>query len=285
MDALTLLDHLARQFPLAKRQTLKRMVEAGRVRVNGKAASKLKQPVAAEDKIEVADRPVESQRDPSPSLPPFGVVFEDADILVVDKPPGLLTSTVPRERRPTLLAAVREYVGGQDARARVGLIHRLDRDASGLLIFSKNDPAYQSLKTQFFHHTVVREYRAVVHGTPTPPSGRIETRLVERADGTVHATREANRGERAVSEYEVIKTEGKRSLIRVTLQTGRKHQIRVHLAGRGTPIVGDTLYGPDKSHAPRLMLVATRLVIEHPRTGKKQEFAIPLPRDFPLPGE
>jgi len=211
-----------------------------------------------------------------------GIVYEDDDILVVDKPAGLLTSTGPRERRPTLLARVQTHVAGNQSRARVGLIHRLDRDASGLLVFSKNDPAYRSLKSQFFHHTVGREYRAVVHGVPVPPAGRIETRLVERADGTVYSTRQHGKGQRAITDYEVIRTEGKSSLLRVILQTGRKHQIRVHLSGRGTPVVGDISYGPDKSAARRLMLAATRLTLAHPRTGDSMTFAIPIPPEFPV---
>jgi len=210
-----------------------------------------------------------------------GIVYEDDDILVVNKPAGLLTSTVPRERRPTLLAQVREYFTFHDRRARIGLIHRLDRDASGLLIFSKNHAAYRSLKNQFFHHTVGREYRAVVHGVPHPPAGRIETRLVERADGTVHSTRQIGKGERAITEYAVLKTEGKLSLVRIVLHTGRKHQIRVHLAGRGTAVVGDALYGPSDG-ARHLMLAAVQLTIVHPRTGRQMIFKLPLPKEFPV---
>jgi 23S rRNA pseudouridine1911/1915/1917 synthase len=282
MQEATLLDWLTRQYPLAKRQTLKRMIEARRVRINGCPARRLKQSLAPEDKIEVSDRSPEAGKPAAESMPGIGMVYEDADLIVVDKPAGLLTSTVPRERRPTLLAAVRAHVAEHDPRARVGLIHRLDRDASGLLIFSKNDPAYRSLKSQFFHHSVRREYLAVVHGTPNPPQGRIDNRLDEHADGTVHATTHAGRGQTAITEYQVLKTERRMSLVRVNLHTGRKHQIRVHLAGRGNAIVGDKVYGPREFKAPRLMLCATRLVIVHPRTGEPREFCLPMPEDFPV---
>lgn len=259
------------------------MVEAGRVRVNGRRAGRLSQPLAPSDVVEVAGR---QSAEPSKAIPDAGLSFEilheDADLLVVNKPAGLLTSTVPRERRPTLLADVRTYVAQREPRARVGLIHRLDRDASGLLVFSKNDAAYQSLKSQFFHHSVTREYLAVVRGTPNPPSDRIENRLSERIDGTVHATRQAGRGQVAISEYQVLKTERRLSLVRVTLHTGRKHQIRVHLAGRGTPVVGDAVYGPPGQPPSRLMLAAVRLVTTHPATGKPLKFELPAPIEFPL---
>jgi 23S rRNA pseudouridine1911/1915/1917 synthase len=203
------------------------------------------------------------------------VIYEDRDVLVVSKAAGLLTSTVPRERRPTLLAAVRQYVGEREPRARVGLIHRLDRDAQGLLVFSKSHEAYQSLKSQFFHHTVDRQYTAVVEGTPSPPKGTVRSRLVERADGTVYSTRRPVGGQTAVTDYEVVSHAAKRSVVSATLQTGRKHQLRVHLRDRGSPVVGDKLYG--KPDPAGLRLAATRLAFDHPRTGKRMEFNLPPP--------
>ena len=208
------------------------------------------------------------------------IIFEDADLLVVDKPAGLLTSTVPRERRPTLLAMVREYVAAREPRARVGLIHRLDRDASGLLVFSKNNLAYQSLKTQFFHHSVEREYLALTDGVPNPREGKIESRLEERADGTVYSTRDPRKGQRAVTYFEVIEHNRKHALVRVRLETGRKHQIRAQFAERKTPIVGDVVYG--KTKAARLMLAAIKLGFEHPRTARKVELSLQVPDGFSL---
>jgi 23S rRNA pseudouridine1911/1915/1917 synthase len=209
------------------------------------------------------------------SKPAWRVIYEDRDVLVVAKDAGLLTSTVPRERRPTLLAAVREYVGRREPRARVGLIHRLDRDAQGLLVFSKSPVAYQSLKSQFFHHSVDREYTALVQGTPSPPRGTVRSRLVERADGTVYSTRRPDGGQTAVTDYEVVWRARGRSVVRAKLHTGRKHQLRVHLSDRGAPVVGDKLYG--KPHAAGLHLAATRLAFDHPRSGERMEFRLPPP--------
>jgi 23S rRNA pseudouridine1911/1915/1917 synthase len=281
MPPTTLLDWLLRAYPASKRQTLKRMVESGRVQVNGRPATKLKTLLAPKDKVVVLDRPSIQKHQPSPENLPFAIVFEDADLLVVNKPAGLLTSTVPNEKRPTLLAAVRDYVAQTQRMANVGLIHRLDRDVGGLLVFSKNDSAYQSLKSQFFHHSVHREYRAIVHGVPKPPAGRIENRLVELANGSVRATRVPGKGQRAVTQYELRKSQGNRSLVKIVLHTGRKHQIRTHLASKGNPVVGDAVYGPDPE-ATRPMLAAVRLTLKHPRLGNELTFTAPIPEDFAI---
>ena len=266
------------------------MIQAGRVTINGRAARTAKDTVADDDTVIVAERAGGDPSQPAAAVrraPQLDIVHEDADLLVVEKPPGLLTSTVPHERRPTLLAKVRAHAAvtspPRGRPPRVGLIHRLDRDASGLLVFSKTDDAYRSLKTQFFEHSVERVYTAVVAGIPTPRGGRIETRLVERADGTVYSTRRPGEGERAISEYETVRERKGRAILRVKLHTGRKHQIRVHLAERGVPIVGDMMYGPDlatRGPTERLMLAATKLSFTHPRTGERLTFERPMPEAF-----
>ena len=279
----TLLDRLAGQLPTAKRQTLRRMIADGRVRVNGSRATRATQPLRDEDKVEVSDHLARApharvKRQRRPGCPPLDIIFEDTDVLVVSKPPGLLTSTVPREKRPTALALVRNYLAETSPKARVGLIHRLDRDAAGLLVFSKTHAAYDSLKTQFFKHTVDRVYEAIVHGKPNPPAGTIESYLIERADGSVHSTDRHAKGQRAITHYQVLETKAKRSRVRVRLQTGRKHQIRVHLSERGCPIVGDTVYGEkNEADAPRLMLAAVELAFDHPRTGQRMSFKLAQP--------
>lgn len=206
------------------------------------------------------------------------IIYEDENLLLVNKPAGLLTSTNERERRPTLLAMVREHVANQKGRYRVGLIHRLDRDASGLLVFSKNKRAYESLKTQLFHRTMKRVYLAVVHGIPDPPAHRIESRLLELPDGRVVSTRRHAAGERAITDYETIAQKSDRAILRVTLLTGRKHQIRAHMSEAGHPIIGDRMYGSE-SKSP-LQLCAVELGFSDPVTGKPREFRINPPRYF-----
>lgn len=203
------------------------------------------------------------------------IIHEDRDILVVEKPAGLITSSGPRDRRPTLLAAVWDYVSHKYPKARVGLIHRLDRDAAGLLVFSKSHLAYRALKSQFFHHTVTRSYLALVQGIPNPPSGTLRSRLEERADGTVYSTPNPHRGQLAILEYKTIKKAKPRALIQLNLHTGRKHQVRVQLADRGTPIVGDEVYG--KPDPAGLHLIALELAFDHPRTNKRCTYRLSPP--------
>ncbi len=275
----TLHDWLRKEYPDAKQNTLRKMVQDGRVRLNGLAARKLTVAVSETDKVEVKDRVRLPPPEPA-SVHPLKIVFEDDDLLVVEKPVGLLTSTVPREKRPTALAILRNYVEENHPQAELGLIHRLDRDASGVLVFSKNEPAYTSLKEQFFKHTVQRVYLAITHGVPTPLVDRIKSALVELPDGYVRSTKRPGGGQKAVTDYETIGRGNGMAAVRVTLQTGRKHQIRAHLSERGVPIVGDRMYGkPDTG--PRLLLAAVILALDHPRTGERMRFELPVPSQFP----
>jgi 23S rRNA pseudouridine1911/1915/1917 synthase len=268
----SLLEWLISHYPTAKRQTFKQMLAGGRITVNGRRPRSLRDLVSEVDQVEISDRtamrPLRSAAEA-----PFTIVHEDRDVLVIDKLAGLLTSTNERERRPTAWAAVQSYLAANDPKARPGLIHRLDRDASGLLVFSKNDAAYRHLKQQFLRHSVLRIYIASVHGALAPATGRLESRLVELADGRVRSTRRPGKGQRAITDYETISTCDGVTILRLTLQTGRKHQIRAQLAEKGTPIIDDPVYG-DRQSTGRLMLVATELAFDHPRTGRRMSFRL-----------
>jgi 23S rRNA pseudouridine1911/1915/1917 synthase len=273
----TLLDWLTRQFPRGKRQNFKRMLSDRRILINGRPAERLDRAVGESDVVRVLPRGTQgtrgTERQTLPSLHPLKLVHEDDDILIIDKPAGLLTSTVAREKRPTALAIVRRYVAARSPHAPVGLIHRLDRDASGLLIFSKAHRAYQSLKTQFFKHTVERVYHALVEGKPNPPRGRIESYLIERADGTVRSTPErAPKSQRAITDYDTIKATRDSTSLKITLLTGRKHQIRAQLSQKGHPVIGDETYGSTRPGP--LQLRAVKLAIEHPVTAQRMAFEI-----------
>jgi 23S rRNA pseudouridine1911/1915/1917 synthase len=264
---MRLLDRLREQFPTAKGQTLRGMIKQGRVTVNGEVARR------ADVSLETEDKVVVGAAKRIPPRAPFEILYEDGDVVVIDKPAGMLTSTNARERRPTAFAAVTEYVKQREPKARVGLVHRLDRDASGVLVFAKNGRAMSSLKGQFARHSATRVYHAVV--SPAPRDGRrIESFLMERADGIVHSTKTPRRGQRAITHFSVAKCRGEFALLHVRLETGRKHQIRAHLSEAGHAVVGDEMYGGKQSPAG-LMLEAVELGFEHPRTGRRIILKLP----------
>jgi len=283
----TVLEELRARFPAAKLQTLRRMIANRRVLIAGIPARTAKQPVPEGQTLRVIDNPRQHARPAqrSPKLP-LKIIFEDDDVLVIDKPPGLLTSSVPREKRPTTLAILRHHVA-LPPHGRIGLVHRLDRDASGLLLFSKNDAAHRSLKRQFRDHTVHRIYVAAVTSPPPHKQGRLTSRLGELPDGSVRSTQAPDKGQLAITHYEIVGRRGSLVVLRLTLHTGRKHQIRAQLCELGTPIAGDVIYRPrggkqagKRAEAKRLMLLASELAFDHPRDGRRVELKLPLPKDM-----
>lgn len=221
------------------------------------------------------------------------MVFDDRDLIVVDKPPGLLTAdpNLPNDDpRSSLFGWVKRYVRHGPGRARkVWIIHRLDRDASGLLVFAKTERAYLSLKDQLKARGMHRVYTAVVEGAPADAGGTIQSFLLEDDFGRVRSVGgpsgrpppgEAEPARLAVTHYRLRESGRGRSLLTIRLETGRKHQIRVHLAERGMPIVGDRLYGRADDPIGRLALHATELGFVHPGTGAPVRLLSPAPPSF-----
>lgn len=198
----------------------------------------------------------------------IGVVFEDDDVIVVDKPAGLLTMATDRERVKTVYAALRAELNQRRPSEKVFIVHRLDREASGLLVFAKSIEAKESLQKQFKDHSAGRQYVAVVEGRLTPNEFSIKSYLTENAALRVYSTRQTSRGKLAITHVRVLKKNPKTTLLEVRLETGRKHQIRVHLSERGHPIVGDKTYGSRSNPINRLALHGARLEFRHPATGK-----------------
>lgn len=278
---ISLLDRLSTMMPTAKRTTLRALIADGRVVVNGRLADRASSLVAPEDHVEIGKPPRPPREERGLPLASaglgFAVVHDDDDLVVIDKPAGLLTSSTPREKRPTALGVLRTRFSPEKPDEKIRLIHRLDKDASGLIVFAKTPHAFEALKKQFYNHNAHRVYAAIVREAPRPAEGTIDNFLVEHADGTVHETRLHHKGERAVTHYKTTARNPGWTLLRVTLGTGRKHQIRAHLAGLGHPIAGDNLY--DGPWAPRLMLAAVELRITSP-AGKPFEFTLPLPHEM-----
>jgi 23S rRNA pseudouridine1911/1915/1917 synthase len=275
----TLLDILAERFPGASKTTLRSIIAAKRVYVDGQLVIAAKHPVTVASAVRVLDKPKPQLKDTTRETP-VPIVYEDDDILVVDKPARLLTSSGAKDKRPTLINLLRAEYDDPRRKRILGLIHRLDADVSGLLILSKHPEAFEALKDQFAKKTAQREYRAIVRGKPRWKEQSIRSKLVEMLDGKVKSTTHKYHGQEAVTHYRVLETKKHLSLLGLTLETGKKHQIRVQLAEHGHPIAGDLLYHPKGQIAPRMMLAAVKLTIEHPRTGEEQTFEIDLPSDM-----
>ena len=266
---------LARLLHEASGRTRKQMLGGGRVRVNGAITRSAGTALAAGDVVEVG------AREPRTVLPPaLALVYEDEDVMVVQKPDGLLTIATERERVRTVYAHLMAHARTRKPPARVFVVHRLDRRASGLLVFATSAAAKRTLQAQFAAHAVERTYLAVVEGRVARPEGTITSRLLDDAPGRVRETRDPGRGRTAITRWRVRRRGARYTLLEVRLETGRRNQIRVHLAGRGHPIAGDAAYGSRTDPFGRLALHAHVLGFDHPRTGARLRFVSPAPAAF-----
>ncbi len=210
----------------------------------------------------------------------LGILYEDKDILVVDKPAGLLAVATEREKSRTAHSLLTDYISRGCGRGRKHLfvVHRLDRDTSGVLIFAKSEEAMLRLKARW--KETEKKYLAVVHGACEKSSDTITTFLAEDKQYNVYSTSDSTKGRLSSTVYTVLKKTKGLSLLEVTLLTGRKNQIRVHLAGIGHPIVGDTKYGKEDRAQPRMALHARRISFNHPVSNKRLTFEAEVPAFF-----
>ena len=264
-ESATLSARLRALFPEASGRSLKQWLESGRVELNGRVCRDARIMVGPKDRIVLGTR----GRVPFPRG--LGLVHEDATIVVVDKHPGLLSMATERERVRTAYRLLWDYLAAQRPRARPFIVHRLDRETSGLLVFAKTEAAKQHLQAQFEARTVERVYIALVSGRVRRESGTLESRLVEDRSLRVHATT-GPEGKTAITNYRVKGHGQDTTLLELSLGTGRRRQIRVQLAAIGHPIVGDREHGGPAGPWRRLCLHATRLGFVHPATGKALRF-------------
>ncbi len=208
------------------------------------------------------------------------VLFEDEEIIVVEKPAGLLTIATEREKRNTLYALLYEYVKRKQTPGRIFIVHRLDREASGLLVFAKTEASKRELQRQFREHTAGRTYVAVLQGRVNGNRHTLKSYLAENAIHRSYSTTNRTKAKWAVTHVVVIRRSSCWTLVEVRLETGRKHQIRAHLAEQGHPVVGDQVYGSSSNPIRRLALHAVKLMFKHPLTGKSMEFRSPPPASF-----
>jgi 23S rRNA pseudouridine1911/1915/1917 synthase len=267
------LDRLAARHLGISRSAVQRIIQKGLLLVDGEEVVPSYR-VRGGERVE-ARMPEEGV---SPEEIPVPVVFEDEHQLVVDKPAGLVVHPGAGNRSGTLVNALlgRGIAGGEDP-SRPGVVHRLDRDTSGLMVLAKGEPTYSRLVAEMGGRRVRRVYRAVVVGEGLPETGTIDSPVGRDPENPTLMA--AGVGRSAVTHFKVLREGGGHSMLKVWLETGRTHQIRVHLSAIGYPIYADPLYG-EAVPGRRLWLHAENLAFEHPVTGEKLEFDSPIPEDL-----
>jgi tRNA pseudouridine32 synthase/23S rRNA pseudouridine746 synthase/23S rRNA pseudouridine1911/1915/1917 synthase len=224
---------------------------------------------------------ITTRRTPAKHRPKgLSLLYEDQDVIVIDKPVGLLTMGTERDKSRTAQAILNDYVrkGNARSRNRVYIVHRLDRETSGILIFAKNEQAKRYLQADWTN--TEKRYLAIVYGRLTPPEGTISSYLVENSALTVYSTSDASRGKLSQTAYHTLKEARGFSLLGIDLLTGRKHQIRVHLSEKGHPVVGDKKYGKKGDGYRSLALHARSIAFTHPVTGQRLSFETAVPDYF-----
>lgn len=285
---------VARLCPELSRAAAQRLIREGNVLLNGRA-SKPSESVHTGDELQVTiPPPVEAAARPQPIA--LDIVYEDEDIVVVNKPSGMVVHPGAGNPDGTLVNALLHHcrgLAGVGGELRPGIVHRLDKETSGLLVAAKNDAAYRSLQRQIQARTAVREYWALVWGCVENDEGRIEAPIGRHPKHRQKMAANVPHARNAVTDYQVLERFERMTLVQVRLQTGRTHQVRVHFAHIGHPVVGDPVYGrggrtsalaqPVRERVACLhgqALHARRLCFDHPRTGERLEFEAPLPGDF-----
>lgn len=274
------------------RSAAAKLIESGAVTVNGKKTEK-KYLIKEGDEAEVILPEVE-EYEAVPENIPLNVIFEDSDIIVINKPSGMVVHPAPGNYTGTLVNALlhhcKDSLSGIGGVMRPGIVHRIDKDTSGLLVVAKNDASHRALSEELGYHGIEREYHALVRGGFKEESGTVDLPIgrhpVDRKKMAVIKSGEGAR--EAVTHYEVLRSYGQISYLKLKLETGRTHQIRVHMSYLGHALLGDEVYSStkipfEKQHAPLFdgqILHAKRLSLTHPRTGERMTFECELPDNF-----
>jgi 23S rRNA pseudouridine1911/1915/1917 synthase len=283
---------LVGKLPQLSRAAIQRLIREGHVRVNT-ASSKPNHQLRVGENISVVIPAPRATEIVAQNIP-LDVLYEDADLLVLNKPAGMTVHPGAGNMEHTLVHALLHHCGkslsGIGGQLRPGIVHRLDKDTSGCMVIAKNDATHLALSKQFAGREVTKIYLALVAGALKHNSGVIDAGIARHRVHRKKMTVDESRGRMAVTEYRVAQRFAQHTLVEATIHTGRTHQIRVHFAWLGHPVLGDTTYGRktevlsrDKKTAlviPRQMLHAWKLEFTHPRTGKNVQFEAKLPKDF-----
>jgi 23S rRNA pseudouridine1911/1915/1917 synthase len=273
---------LAKRLPEFSRSRLQQLIRDGFVRLNN-STSRPRQIVRGGDKIELTEPPLE-KIEMLPEAIPLETLFEDDDLIVINKPQGLVIHPGAGHREHTLVNALLNHcttLSGIGGKERPGIVHRLDKETSGCLVVAKNDATHRDLSKQFAERTVEKIYLALVAGKLRKPAGIMEGKIGRHPVHRKRMSATTLRGRAARTEYRVVRSSERASLVECQLHSGRTHQIRVHLHHLGHPVLGDKVYAPRfAKDFPRQMLHAWKLGFRHPRTEEWKSFEAPLPDDF-----
>ncbi len=284
-DGLRIDRYLADRCEDLTRSYLQKILKDGGVQVNGKTA-RSSYKVACGDHISL-DIPEAVEPEILPEEMPLDILYEDDDILLINKPKGMVVHPAAGHSSGTLVNGLMAHcqgsLSGINGVMRPGIVHRIDRDTTGVLIVCKNDMAHNHIAAQLKEHSIKRKYFAIVHGVIKEDSGTVDAPIGRHPTDRKKMSVNPRNGKRAVTHYQVLQRFSRYTYIECQLETGRTHQIRVHMASIGHPILGDRVYGPAKCPYPELegqTLHAGILGIVHPRSGEWMEFSAPLPEYF-----
>lgn len=277
--------YLAEACPELSRSYIQKLLKSGQLLVNGKSV-KASYVVAGDDHIELdVPEAVEPEIEAEPM--DLDIIYEDPDIILINKPKGMVVHPAAGHYSHTLVNGLmyhcKDQLSGINGVMRPGIVHRIDMDTTGVLIACKNDVAHNSIAAQLKEHSITRRYQAIVHGIIKEDSGTVDAPIGRHPTERKKMSINYNHGRDAVTHYKVLKRLGQFTYVECRLETGRTHQIRVHMASLHHPLLGDAVYGPARCPVPGLTgqtLHAGILGIVHPRTGEYMEFTAPLPDYF-----
>ncbi len=284
MEPVRLDAWLAEEEPEHSRARWQALIKEGLVTVNGRAAKKNRHLRDGDRVAWEIPEPVEAT--PQPEDIPLDILYEDHDLIVINKPAGLVVHPAAGNETGTLVNALLHHctdLAGIGGEIRPGIVHRLDKDTSGVMVAAKNEVALNELSRQFRYRETEKEYLALVWSVPKDKRGTVRNTIGRHPIHRKKMAVNVPNGRNAVSHYEVIEPLNGAALVRVRIETGRTHQVRVHMAHIKTPIIGDKVYGRVRKagiKADRQMLHAEKLSFSHPKTNKRMRFEAPLPKDF-----
>ncbi len=271
-----LLTFLLEQLPSKSRTKIKLLLSAKRILVDGQSVSQFDHPLVPGQKVEIGNEKAVPQK----NIQDYEIVYEDQDIVVISKPAGLLSIATENEKRATAYSGLSDHVKKQDPSNKIFIVHRLDRETSGLMLFAKSELVKRKLQDSWDDTVIDRSYVAVVEGSVEKPSGVVVSYLFEDKSFRVHSSPIPGKGKKAVTRYTVLKKSKNYTLLKLNLETGRKNQIRVHAQEIGHSVAGDKKYGAVTNPIRRLALHARQLAFIHPVSGEKLNFETAIPSAF-----